>query len=160
MTEQPKNKFQQSGRVKVIKGSILFPHDAGLRFILNVTNTAGKMESPMYPLFDKKWPNIKKEARGWYANKTGAYKVGAVASVAVQSDVWAINLLCQNDDLQTDLVGLEKCLKETCKMAKYERASVHCSNLLTEAIPELQDLITTNLVEQGVAVCYYEEPTV
>jgi hypothetical protein len=161
MTDQPKNKFQQVGRVKVIKGSILFPHDAGLRIILNIANTAGKMESPLYAVFEKKWPKAKQEVRGSFATKTGAYKLGTIASnTALQSDVWCVSVLCQDDNLNTDVVALEKSLKEVCKLAKYERASLHISTLLTEAIPELQDLITTQLVEQGVAVCYYEEPTV
>ena len=151
-------KFQQPGRVKVIKGSILAPENAGLRLVLSVTNTAGKPESPMYPLFEKKWKKVKEEAKGWYATKTGAYKLGATNVTAVQSDTWVIHMLCQDDKLQTDLTALETCLKSICGQARYERATVHVSNLLTSAIPELQDLLTKHLVEQGVSVCYYNEP--
>jgi ABC-type Zn2+ transport system substrate-binding protein/surface adhesin len=43
-------------------------------------------------------------------------------------------------------------------MAKYERATVHVSNILTDAVPEINDLLTTELVDQGVAVCFYQEP--
>lgn len=156
--EQPKNKFQQSGRVKVIQGSILSPQNAGLRFVLSVTNMVGKTENPLYPLFEKKWPKVKQEARGWYATKTGAYKLGAINTTSVQSDTWIIQMLCQDEKLQTDQDGLEKCLKEVCKQAKYERATVHVSTLLTDAIPELQELLNKHLVDQGVSVTYYEEP--
>lgn len=157
--EQPKNKFLQPGRVKVINGSILTPHDAGLRIILNVANMAGKMESPLYSVFEKKWPKVKQEVRGSFVTKTGTYKLGTIAAnTAVQSDVWCVSLLCQDSVLQTDVVALDKCLKEVCKLAKTERASVHISSLLVNAIPDLQDLVTKQLVDQGVAVLYYEEP--
>lgn len=150
--------FQQQGRVKVINGSILAPENAGLRFVLNVANMVGKAEGPLYPLFDKKWPTVKKEVKGWFNTRDGKYKLGAVNTTAVQSDTWVLNLLCQDADLQTQADSLTTCLKEVCKMAKYERASVHVSTLLTNAVPELTDLLTKELVENGVSVYYYEEP--
>ena len=76
---------------------------------------------------------------------------------AVQSDTWVIHMLCQNDDLETDVKSLAECLKKVATSAKYEKATVHVSTLLTEAIPELQDLLTEHLVENGVSVSYYEE---
>lgn len=157
--DPPKNQFQPKGRVKVVKGSILAPENAGLRFVLSVTNMAGKTENPLYPLFEKKWPKVKQEARGWYATKTGAYKLGAVNTTAVQSDTWAIHMLCQDEDLTIQTAALKTCLKEVCKMAKYERATIHISSLLVEAVPELQELVSELLVDQGVGVSYYEEPT-
>jgi hypothetical protein len=152
------NKFQNPGKTKVIQGSILAPHNAGLRFVLSVNNLAGKCEDhPLYPLFEKKWARVKQEARGWYATKTGAYKLGSTNTTAVQSDTWVIHMLCQDEKLQTDAASLEKCLKEVCKMAKYERATVHVSELLTDAVPELMGLLNSQLVEQGVSVYFYQE---
>jgi len=75
----------------------------------------------------------------------------------VQSDTWAIHMLCQDEQLKTDATALEKCLKEVCKMAKYERATVHVSTLLTDAVPEMMALLNTQLVSQGVSVYFYEE---
>ena len=72
------NRFQQAGRVKIVQGSILTPQDGGLRFVLNLNNMAGKAESPLYPIFEKKWPKVKQEAKGWFNTRTGAYKLGAV----------------------------------------------------------------------------------
>lgn len=155
MTE---NRFQPQGKTKVIKGSIIAPENAGLRFVLSVFNLAGKTDDhPLYPTFEKKWPKVKSEARGWFATKTGAYKIGAVNTTAVQSDTWVIHLLCQDENLVTNEAGLEKCLKEVCKMAKYERATVHVSSLLTNAVPELAALLQTNLINQGVSVYFYDE---
>ena len=151
------NPFQPQGRVKTIKGSILTPHDAGLRFILNINNMAGKAESPLYPIFDKKWKKVKEEAKGWYNTRTGAYKLGATSVTPVQSDTWVVGMLCQGEDLQTDALSLKECLKKVSASAKYEKATVHVSTLLTEAIPELKGLLTECLVEQGISVSYYEE---
>lgn len=157
-TEATVNKFQQPGRVKLVKGSILSPENAGLRFVLNVNNTVGKAESPLYPLFDKKWKKVKEEAKGWFNTRTGAYKLGVVNTTAVQSDTWVIHMLCQDDEIKTDLKALATCLDLVCKSAKYEKATVHVSTLLTDHIPELQELLTKHLVNQGVSVSYYEEP--
>jgi len=155
MTE---NRFKPQGKTKVIKGTILAPENAGLRFVLSVNNLAGKPDNhPLYPVFEKKWKKVREEARGWYATKTGAYKLGAVNTTAVQSDTWVIHMLCQDENLATSTPGLEKCLKEVCKMAKYERASVHVSSLLTDAVPELTGLLKTELVDEGVSVYFYDE---
>lgn len=153
------NRFQLQGKTKVVKGSILTPENAGLRFILSINNMAGKPDNPLLPIFDKKWKKVKEESRGWYANKTGAYKLGAVNTTAVQSDTWVIHMLCQDVDSKTDVKSLETCLTQVCKMAKYEHATVHVSTVLTQAIPEMLDLLTDKLVKQGVSVSYYEEPS-
>ena len=153
------SQFQVKGSVKVIKGSILTPHNAGLRFILNINNMAGKPESPLYPIFEKKWKKVREEARGWYTNKTGAYKLGAVSTTAVQSDTWVIGMLCQDDKFETETKAVETCLKEVCKMAKYEKATVHVSTLLTDALPELEAMLQTELVSNGVSVYFYQEPS-
>jgi len=86
------------------------------------------------------------------------FKLGAVKDIAVQSDVWLMNMLVLDKDNKLNDKALLTALKEVCKVAKYERASVHVSTLLTTAFPQLQDLLTTNLVEQGVSVFFYEEP--
>ncbi len=151
------NRFKTKGRVKLVKSSILNPENSGLRFILSVTNTAGKAENPLYPLFDKKWKRVKEDAKGWYTTKTGAYKLGATNVTAVQSDAWVIHMLVQDDNLKTDSKALETCLKKVCKDALYEKASVHISMLLVNEMPELQELATKLLVDNGVSVSYYEE---
>jgi hypothetical protein len=161
MTENKKNQFQQPGRVKVVKGSILTPEMAGLRFILSVNNLLGKPEgNPLLPIFEKKWPKVKQESRGWYATKTGSYRLGALNETALQSDIWLIHMLCQKEDLTVDAAALKTCLKEVCKKAKYERASIAVSTILTDLIPEMTNLLQSELVEQGVSVLFYEEPGV
>jgi hypothetical protein len=158
MTEA--NRFQAVGSTKVINGSILNPHNAGLRMILSINNMAGDPSgNPLFKIFNKKWPRIQQESRGWYQAHSGSYKLGTIAgTVAVQSDIWCYGMLCQNADLTVDVPALQKCLKLVCKDAKAEKASVHISTLLTTMIPELSNLVQTELVSQGVSVLYYEEP--
>lgn len=150
-------KFQQPGRTKLIKGSILTPETAGLRLILSLANMAGKPSCPLIPIFDKKWRKVKEEVRGWFTNKTGSYKVGALHTTCVQSDTWVLSMLCQDDAEVVDLQGLEKCLNEVRKTAKYEQATIHLSTVLLDAIPELKDMVKTQLIDEGVSVYFYEE---
>jgi hypothetical protein len=159
--EKPKpSSFQQPGRTKTIKGTILAPENAGLRFVLSITNLAGKPDNnPLYPLFEKKWRKVREEARGWYATKTGAYKLGCINTTAVQSDTWVIHLLAQDENQKTDVDALTKCLEEVRKMAKYEQATVHVSELLTDAVPEISSLLNDELVKWGVSVYSYTENT-
>jgi len=149
--------FQQQGQTKLIKGSILAPHNAGLRFVLSVNNMAGKPENPLFPIFDKKWKQVRQESRGWFATKTGAYKLGALMTTAVQSDTWVLHMLCQDENVKTDLKALETCLKQVVTMAKYEKATVHVSSLLVDAIPEITALLDTFLIKNGISVYFYEE---
>lgn len=152
------NKFQPQGKIKLIKGTILAPENAGLRFVLSVNNLAGKTDdNPLYPVFEKKWKKVKEEAKGWYATKTGAYKLGAINTTAVQSDTWVIHMLCQDESLQTKTTALEDCLKQVCDKAKYEKASVHVSSVLLNAMPGLQDLLIKHLTTQGVNLLIYSE---
>jgi hypothetical protein len=154
------NKFQPKGTVKVIKGTIVMPETGGLKFILSPVNMVGKPEgNPLLPILDKKWPKVRAEARGLFAGKTGAYKLGAVAGVtATQSDVWVQHILCQDKDLKVDLKALEECLKKVATSALYERANLHISTVLVEAIPELPDMLVKHCVDKGISVYYYEEP--
>ena len=157
-TQDTINRFKKIGKTKLINGSILNPQSGELGLILSLANMAGKADNPLLPLFDKKWRKVREDVRGWYVNKTGEYKSGAINRLAVQSDVWVIHMLCQDEELKTDVKGLKECLKKVCAMAKYEKGGVHVSTLLTDSIPELADLLTEMLVNEGVSVYFYKEP--
>jgi len=156
--EKLDNRFKPQGKMKIIKGSILAPENAGLRFVLSVNNMLGKTDGSWLKIFDKKWKKVREETKGWYNTRTGAYKLGAVNTTAVQSDTWVIHLLCQDEKMNTDLKSLGDCLKKVCNMAKYEKATVHVSSLITESIPELTELVAQHLVSNGVSVYFYDEP--
>lgn len=157
---ETENKFQAKGKVKSVKGSVLVPESGGLRFVLSVSNMIGKPENPLFPLFANKWKKVQEESRGWFATKTGAYKLGAINTTAVQSDVWVIHMLCQDDTLKLDLAALESCLQKVVASAKYEKASIHVSSILTSYIPGLEKVLDKAVVSQGLAVYYYDEPSV
>lgn len=152
------NKFQPQGKVKLINGTILAPEHAGLRFVLSINNLSGRTDDhPLYPIFEKKWKKVKEEAKGWYATKTGAYKLGAINVTAVQSDTWVIHMLCQDETLQVSEKALEDCLKQVCSKAKYEKASVHVSSVLLDTIPSLKDNLIKHLMSEGVSISIYSE---
>lgn len=153
------NRFQPQGKTRTIRGSILAPENAGLRFVLCVNNMGGTTENALYSIFDKKWKKVREETRGWFTTRTGAYKLGATKTTAVQSDTWVIHMLCQTKELQTDVGALEDCLKQICKMAKYERATVHVPSVLLDIVPEMKSSLEKHLLTQGVNVYYYEENT-
>lgn len=150
------DKFAPKGKTKVVKGSILAPENAGLRFVLNSFGLSGKPEGNLFALFDKKWSRVRSEARGWYATRQN-FKLGQINTTAVQSDTWILTMLVKNEDGVLDDTALNTCLKKVCDMAKYERATVHISDLLTEELPTLKDKLEAALVDNGVSVVYYEE---
>ena len=150
------SKFVSKGKVKVVKGSILTPEYAGLRLILNFVNKNGKPEGPLYDIFDKKWKKIKEETKGWYASRVN-FKLGEVSTIAVQSDTWVINCLCQNEENTVQEEALDNCIKKIFTVAKNEKASVHVPNFLMQEFPKLMEKLNTQLVDNGINVSIYEE---
>jgi hypothetical protein len=150
------SKFTPKGKVKVVKGSILTPEYAGLRLIVNFVNKNGKPEGPLYEVFDKKWKKIKEETKGWYASRIN-FKLGEINTVAVQSDTWVINCLCQDEENSVQEKALDECIKKVATMAKNEKASVHVPNLLLQSCPKLMENLNSQLVENGINVSVYEE---
>ena len=156
-TVETKNKFAVQGKTKLVKGTVTMPEGSGLRLIMVFASESGKPDSDLYKILDHKW-RASAELKGWYQVHT-TFKMGAVKETSVQSDVWLMNMLVLDKDNKLNEKALATAIKELTKVARYERASVHCSTLLTTAYPELQDLLNTALVEQGVSVSYYVEPT-
>lgn len=148
--------FAPKGKTKVVKGTILAPENAGLRFVLNTLSLSGKPDGELFSLFDKKWSRVRSESKGWYATRQN-FKLGAINTTAVQSDTWILTMLVKNEEDQLDESALDVCLKKICDMAKYERATVHVSSLLTDEFPALADKLNTALVANGISVVFYEE---
>ena len=150
-------KFAVQGKTKLFNASITMPQGSGLRLVLVAASESGKPDSDLYGVLDRKWKQAKVELKGWYQSRTN-FKLGAVKDVATQSDVWLLNMLCLDKDNQVNEKALISCVKEVAKVAAYERASIHCSTLLTDVFPQLQELLMTNLVEKGISVFFYKEP--
>lgn len=150
------NKFLPKGKLKNLKGSIINTENAGLRLVLSVCNMAGKLDEKLFTTFDKKWPAVRRECKGWYSNQF-IYKLGTLNTTAVQSDVWVVHLLCQDKEQKTNETALNSCLKNLASMAKEEKATVHISRLVFEKVPELGSLVESMLINQGISVYTYDE---
>ncbi len=147
--------FQSKGKFKTVNGSIIQPEHAGLRLIINTINSKGLLNKDLLPVLDKKWRKIKEEGKGWYASRNN-FKGGENLTIAVQSDTWVVNCLCQNEDYVFDLKELESCFKKIAVLAKNEKASVHVSKILIDSCPEMADMLPL-FVNQGINVSIYSE---
>ncbi len=156
LTETDVSKFQKKGKFKAVKGSIITPEHAGLRLIINFIDAKGGSEENLLPLLEKKWKKVKESAKGWYASRNN-FKLGEISTVAVQSDTWIINCLCQGEDLTVNPKDLESCLKKVLTMAKDEKASIHVSNILTTNFKDLEPMLVNLFLNQGINVSLYEE---
>ena len=152
------NKFSPKGKVKQVTASILNPENAGLRFIVNVVGQNGKFESKLGLMLAKRWLTVREGYKSWFAGQQN-FKLGSINSTPVASDTWAVNLLCEDKTGKATDDTLMLAAKNLGALAKYEHATVHVSNMLTEAHPGLVAALDKHLVEQGVSVYYYNEPT-
>lgn len=152
------NKFTIPGKVKQINATILAPENAGLRLVLNTCAQNGKFDSQLDSILSKKWTKVREDYKGWYATQHN-FKMGWLNNTAVASDTWVVNMLVEDKEGKLDDKALQLAVKKVAELAKYERASVHVSNLLTSNMPNLQQLLVTHLVEEGINVYFYTEPT-
>lgn len=152
------SKFTAPGKTKIVNATILAPENAGLRFILNVVGQNGKFTSPLSLLLAKRWAKVKEDNSYWFATQMN-FKLGALNETATASDTWVISALVEDKAGKVDSKALQTAIKKLGEKAKYERASVHVSTLLTSTIPELENLLVKHLLEEGVSVYFYNEPT-
>jgi hypothetical protein len=151
------NKFIQQGLVKQISATVLAPVNAGLRLILNFTSESGSFEGKFDKLLSKRWTRVREDFKFAFATRQN-FKPGSITTTAVGSDTWVVNMLCKDKDGTLDKKTLALGMRNLVNMAKSEHGSVHVSNLLLEELPELNELVVKNLVENGVNVYLYEEP--
>jgi len=145
------------GNFKIIKGSIINPESSGLKYIIAPQNLKGTIGSPTLEILNKKWKKVNENVKGWYSTRTGAYKLGAIEITSVQSDVWIIHSLFQDENGKTSETGLKDALKAIVKSAKFEGANVHVSNLLLQEVPDLNKYLQSEVIDKGVSVYVYNE---
>lgn len=151
------DKFKRVGKLKNSEGTVINPEAGGLKIILSFSNLNGNSDGPLFDVLGKKWKQVSKENRMWYINKTGSYKLGAVLSTAVQSDVWVVHMLCQKKDMSVDESALEQCIKQLLILAKSNKASFHVSSILLDIHPKLKDLITDLILDEGFDITIYKD---
>jgi len=154
------NTFVKHGMTKMVAGSVVHPELSGLRLVLAFAQEYASDKKPtfdQYPLYDvldKKWNVAKREIKAWFAERSG-FKLGNLKNTIVQSDIQLVHALVYDKDGNLDTKALTTAVKKLVEMAKYERASVHVSTLLTEAVPQLTEMLQKQAIEQGVSVYYY-----
>jgi len=150
-------KFVTAGKVKQVKATILAPELAGLRLIINACAQNGKFDAPLEALLTKRWANVRQSYKEWYATQHN-FKLGLLNTTPVTSDTWVVNLLVKDKEGKFDSNAVKVAIKKLLDLCKYEKASVHVSDLLVSEIPELSNILIENLVDDGVNVFFYTEP--
>lgn len=153
---ETKSKFTAQGRTKLVSGSILRPELAGLRLIVVPCSASGKPDTQLHKLLDRKWQTVVRDLKGWFAHHID-FKLGSISTSAVQSDTWICHALCFDKDGKLDEAAVVSCVKKIAALALAEKASVHMSVLVLDAIPSMQDLVAPHLLEKGVHTYFYEE---
>jgi len=159
MTENKmsENKFVTNGKTKLVQGSILTPEGSSLRFVFVPCSESGVGEDALHGLLSRKWKQAKAELKGWYSHHVN-FKLGNIKDTAVQSDTWLVHCLVADKTGKVNDKALASCVKKVADLAKFERASVHVSTLVTEDMPQLLPLLQTEMIEKGITVLFYEEP--
>jgi hypothetical protein len=151
-------KFTIPGKVRQLNATIIAPENAGLRIVLNACAQSGKFDSPLEALLTKRWAKVREDYKGWHATQFN-FKPGSLNNTAVASDTWVVNMLVKDKDGNLNSDALKLAVKKLAEQVKSERgSSVHVSTMLLEDAPQLQDLLMSSLVEEGINVYYYKEP--
>lgn len=149
------NKFMKVGTLRPVNGTVVSPQGGGLKLVLLTVTTKGGLDCPMVDILTKKWAKVKENLFKINSYRTPEYGLGYITDLAVQSDVWVMNLMCRDDAGTLHLSGLKKCLANVAKLANYEKASVHLSEHLVAKYPEFVNLIKSELLDNGIDVVYY-----
>lgn len=148
------NKFIQKGKFREAKSELVAPENSGLRFVLNPIDVKATFTNSVNLKVATKWKKVREEGKAWYANQSG-FKLGELQSVAVQSDVWVLNLVLLSDKGESSKTSLESSFKKAAAMAKYEKASIHMSSEMME-YAGCEELATKYFIDEGVNVYLYK----
>lgn len=145
------------GKMKQVVGHILNPENSGLRFVLNFTSQNGTYDSPFEKILAKQWANSKSSFKEAYATQFN-FKLGNIMPATCASDIWTINMLVKDKAGKMVPTALDAAMKKVGELAKYEKGSIHISNMLLEEEPTMKDLAVKYFVDNGLNVNFYIEP--
>ena len=147
------SKFITPGRFRQASSELVVPENAGLRFILNPINTKADFTHDINVTINKKWRKVREDGKGWFANRTN-FKVGESQSVAIQSDVWVINMIVLDDNNEVIEGAFEGALKKVAALAKYEHASIHIASSMLDLVG-FEDAANSQFIDSGLNVYVY-----
>ncbi len=151
--ENNADKFIQKGKFRQASTKLVVPENSGLRFILNPIDTKASFENDINQTLATKWRKVREEGKAWHANKTG-FGLGEFHSVAVQSDIWALNVCVLNEAGTADKDALEKAFKKICTSALYEKASLHTADSFLK-LGFVEEMATKHFINKGLSVYVY-----
>jgi len=148
------NKFIQKGKFREAKSALVAPENSGLRFVLNPMDVKATFQNSINVTVATKWKKVREEGKAWHANQSG-FKLGEMQSVAVQSDVWVLNLVLLSESGNTTKVSLDAAFKKAAAMAKYEKASIHMSQDMLN-YDDCKEMATKHFIDEGINVYVYK----
>lgn len=159
MTTAPKfiaSKFNPKGKIKEVEGTVLNPVNAGLKFVLTACSESGEYTSDLYKMLVKRFPKVKEDYRSLFINSQ--LKLGNNQTSPISSEAWIVQLFCLDKNDKLDKKAMVECVKKVLEDAKYEKASLHVSDLLFKEVPALKKLLEADAPEYGVNLYIYKEP--
>lgn len=150
------NRFVIPGKVKEVTGSVTAPEHARLAIVFMPVSTSGEHSSDVYDKVVARWSKVKQDYREKFVNREN-FKLGEMITTAVASDIWVVQGLCLNEKGKLDKTALESCVKKLVSMAKYEKAFVHTSQLVSKAFPAVKKALSDTLPAEGLNVYFYSD---
>jgi hypothetical protein len=107
-------------------------------------------------MITKRWSKVRDDYRSWFVNRQN-FKLGTLNSTAISSETWIQQAVCLNEKNKLDKTALEACVKKLIDTAKYERASIHVSDMLFKEVPAIKKLLLTMVPEAGLNLYVYND---
>ena len=153
--------------IAYVKGDATAPPPGGPRIICHVCNDVGGWGRGFVTAISQRWPEPEREYRAWHAaGEAAGFRLGAVALVQVEAQLWVANMVAQQGVKSIDGVppirydALRECLEELARHAAALGASVHMPRigcgLAGGAWPVVEKLIVATLCERQIAVAVYD----
>jgi hypothetical protein len=154
------NRFTPMGKMQQAPAgaSILAPINAGTRMVMNFVSLGpSKFDQKLDKMLERIWNKVRQDYFSW-SGEIMNFKLGNIKDTLVNSDIMILSLLVRNKEGIVDAVALEKALQKLAAFAKYEKGSIHVSELLVEEVPALKELIKKYIAETGIHCYFYDAP--
>lgn len=154
------NRFTPMGKMQQAPAgaSVLSPINAGTRMIVNFVSLGpSKFDQKLDKMLERIWNKVRQDYFAWSGDIRG-FKLGSIKDTLVNSDIMILSLLVRDKDGIVDAAALEKALQNLAAFAKYEKGSIHVSELLIEEVPALKELVKKYIAETGINCYFYDSP--